>query len=113
MSPENINHIDSDARRALFHFCNTLIHMDDNLCTVALLRHTTQVITKEEGGCSIWHTDGPGPKKKTAHDGTGKPISQVTDYNHPSTKQECTQRGLFCRSISVCICITGEKKRSR
>jgi hypothetical protein len=36
----------------MFVFSNTLIHLDGNLRTVALLHHTTQVITKEEGGCS-------------------------------------------------------------
>ena len=46
MSPENIQYIDSDACRALFHFCNELIHFDDNLRTVAQLHHTTQVTTK-------------------------------------------------------------------
>jgi hypothetical protein len=92
MSPENIKHIDSGACRALFHFFNELIHLDDGLRTVALLHHTTHVITKEEGGCSTWHHDGPSPRKKTVYDDDDKPTS-VADYNHPSTKQECTQRG--------------------
>jgi hypothetical protein len=103
MSPENIKYIDSGACRALFHFCNTLIHKDDNLRTVAQLWHTTQVITKKKGGCSTWHHDGASPKKKTVCDDEGEPTS-VTDYNNPSHKQECTQRGAFVRSILV----TGE-----
>jgi hypothetical protein len=63
MPPENIEHIESDACRALSHFCNTLIHKDDNLRTVAQLHHTTQVITKKKGGRSTWHHDRqPQPK---------------------------------------------------
>jgi hypothetical protein len=80
MPPENIKHIDSAACRALFHFCNELIHLDDDLRTAAHLHHTTQVITKEEGGCSAWHYDGPSPRKKTAYDDDDKPTS-VVDYS--------------------------------
>ena len=64
----------------------------------------TEVPYRAGGRCSTWHYDGPSPKKRAVRDGAGKPTHQVTDYNHPSTKQECTQRGQFCRSILV----TGE-----
>jgi hypothetical protein len=83
MSPESIKYIDSGACRALFHFCNTPIHKDGNLRTVAQLWHTTQVITKKKGGRSTWNHDGASPKKNTARDDEGEPTS-VTDYNNPS-----------------------------
>jgi hypothetical protein len=60
------------------------MHLGDDLRTVSHLPHPTQVITKEEGGCSTWHYDGPSPRKKTVCDDNDKP-TQVTDYNHPST----------------------------
>jgi hypothetical protein len=74
--------------------------MGEILRTVAFLHHTTQVITKEKGGFSAWHYDGPSPKKKTVCDGARDP-TLVADYSHPNIKQECTQRGEFCRSILV------------
>jgi hypothetical protein len=88
------------ACRALFHFCNELIHLDDSLRNVAQLHHTTQVITKKKGGRSTWHYDGAHPKKKAVYDDEGQATS-VTDYNHPSHKQEFTQREQFLRSILV------------
>jgi hypothetical protein len=65
--------------------------MDGNLRTVALLHHTTQVITKGGGGRSTWHYDGPSPKKKTVCDGAGKPTN-VTDYNLVITTTQVTSR---------------------